>query len=219
MPIATSGTAPAAQASAAPSPQVFHASRPANPSSPSPRPFSVDEYQRLLRGGVLRDIASIELLEGVIVARHPAATRHDAALDKAHKALRRAFTEDWRVRSRCALATGDSVIEADLVVHRGPVLNDPLRFPLLADVLLVVEVSDQSLGHDRDARGRVYARAAIANYWIVNLLDALIEAHAEPSGSREFPCYYRRHAYRGDEAIPIPIHGQPRLISARELLP
>ena len=219
MPIATSGTAPAAQASAAPAPQVFHTTRAVTASPPTPRPFSVDEYQRLLRSGVLRDPSGIELLEGAIISRHASSTRHDTALDKAHKALRRAFTEDWRVRSRCMLATPDSVIEADLLVHRGPVLNDPLRFPLLADVLLVVEVSDHSLGHDRDVRGRVYARAAIPNYWIINLLDGLIEAHAEPSGAREFPCYFRRHAYRGDEAIPIPIHGQARVISARELLP
>jgi hypothetical protein len=179
----------------------------------------VDEYQRLLRGGVLRDPSGIELLEGVIVARHAGSTRHDAALDKAHKSLRRSFTEEWRVRSRCMLATSDSVIETDLVIHRGPVLNDALRFPLLADVLLVMEVSDQSLGHDREGRGRIYARAAVPNYWIINLLDGMVECHAEPSGAREFPSYYRRHAYRGDEAIPIPVHGQARVISARELLP
>jgi Uma2 family endonuclease len=46
--------------------------------------------------------------------------------------------------------------------------------------LLVVEVSDTTLRHDRGRKARMYARAGIADYWIVNLVDGQVEVHREP---------------------------------------
>jgi hypothetical protein len=46
--------------------------------------------------------------------------------------------------------------------------------------VLVVEVADSSLQFDRRDKGSLYARARIAKYWIVNLIDRVIEVHRDP---------------------------------------
>ena len=43
----------------------------------------------------------------------------------------------------------------------------------------MVEVADASLRKDRRVKGEVYARAGVTEYWIVNLIDARIEVHAD----------------------------------------
>jgi Uma2 family endonuclease len=53
--------------------------------------------------------------------------------------------------------------------------------PTAADVLLVVEVSDSTLNHDRNVKGPIYAAAGILDYWIVNLADGQIEVYRDPS--------------------------------------
>jgi Uma2 family endonuclease len=45
---------------------------------------------------------------------------------------------------------------------------------------LIVEVADTSLRLDRQQKGALYARAGIAEYWIVNLPDGILEVYREP---------------------------------------
>src|SRR5205085_11511702 len=49
-----------------------------------------------------------------------------------------------------------------------------------ADALLVIEVSDTTLAFDRGRKARRYARAGIADYWIVNLPDRRLEVYRNP---------------------------------------
>ena len=46
--------------------------------------------------------------------------------------------------------------------------------------MLVVEVTDTSLALDRLRKGGLYARAGIADYWVVNLIDEVLEVYREP---------------------------------------
>jgi Uma2 family endonuclease len=50
-----------------------------------------------------------------------------------------------------------------------------------ASPVLVVEVAESSLARDRERKGNLYARAGIADYWIVNLLDGVLEVHRDPA--------------------------------------
>jgi Uma2 family endonuclease len=46
--------------------------------------------------------------------------------------------------------------------------------------VLVVEVSDSTLDYDRGQKASLYARAGIADYWIVNLVDRRLEVRRTP---------------------------------------
>lgn len=45
---------------------------------------------------------------------------------------------------------------------------------------LVIEVADSRLAFDRAHKGSLFARAAIQDYWIVNLVDRVLEVYRDP---------------------------------------
>jgi Uma2 family endonuclease len=51
--------------------------------------------------------------------------------------------------------------------------------PTPDDVLLIVEVADTTLEYDRQIKVPLYARAGIAEVWVVNLADGQVEIYAE----------------------------------------
>ena len=46
--------------------------------------------------------------------------------------------------------------------------------------VLIVEVADTSLALDRLRKGGLYARAGVTDYWVVNLIDEVLEVYREP---------------------------------------
>ena len=77
----------------------------------------------------------------------------------------------------------------------------------MADIGLVVEVSDSTLPGDRDDKGRIYARAGIACYWIVNLNDRQIEVYTSPSGPLPSPGFAQRVDHHIGDSIPLSLPG------------
>jgi Uma2 family endonuclease len=55
------------------------------------------------------------------------------------------------------------------------------QHPSPEDVFLLVEVADNSLDFDRIEKLPAYARAGVAEVWIVNLNEATIEVYREPN--------------------------------------
>ena len=45
---------------------------------------------------------------------------------------------------------------------------------------LIVEVAASSLALDREEKGSLYGRARVADYWIVNLVDRVLEVYRDP---------------------------------------
>jgi Putative restriction endonuclease len=57
--------------------------------------------------------------------------------------------------------------------------------------VLLVEVADASLVFDREHEGRLHARAHVPDYWIVNLVDRVLEVHRDPAPSADAPYGWR----------------------------
>ncbi len=56
---------------------------------------------------------------------------------------------------------------------------------------LTVEVAESSLGSDRERKGSVYARAGLPDYWILNLVDSVLEVYREPTVDLSAPFGWR----------------------------
>jgi Uma2 family endonuclease len=84
----------------------------------------------------------------------------------------------------------------------------------------VVEVADTTLRTDRGTKKRIYARAGILVYWIVNLVDRRIEVYMEPSGARRKPDYRRQQEYGPADEIPVVLDGvEIGRVPVHDLLP
>ncbi|MGH7391364.1 MAG: Uma2 family endonuclease [Candidatus Rokuibacteriota bacterium] len=136
------------------------------------------EYDRLVEAEILGPEDRIELLGGELVVKEPQHGSHSAAILLVMRALARTFGSGWTVRPQLPVALDDeSEPEPDVSVVRG----EPRDYPdHPSHAALVVEVAFSRLGFDRERKGSLYARAGIADYWIVNLPDRCLEVYREP---------------------------------------
>ena len=136
------------------------------------------EYDRLVDLGML-DREPVELIGGHLVVAEPHGSYHASALGAAGDALRAALPPGWLVRVQLPVALDDeSEPEPDLAVVPGEWAEYRAAHPSCP--ALVIEVSESSLAFDRGEKGSLYARAGIGDYWIVNLVDRILEVYREP---------------------------------------
>ncbi|WP_165075852.1 Uma2 family endonuclease [Paludisphaera rhizosphaerae] len=179
--------------------------------------FTVAEYESLIRSGALPEEPRHELLEGWITPKRCGGPAHAVAIALATPLLIHVLESVWRVSVKSAITTADSQPEPDLAVARGQARDFLERHPGPKEVPLVIEVADSSLPRDRGLKARVYARAGIPNYWIVNLVDRVVEVHSDPTDQAT---YAHIEAVGPDGAIRLAIDGvEISPIPVRDLLP
>ena len=184
------------------------------------RRFTVSEYNRMIADGYFSSDERFELLEGLIVEKLPRDPVHDAAVEIAQELLRVLVPAGWRVRVQSAIATADSQPEPDLVVVRGRPRDHAAHHPRPDELALVVQVSNTTLADDRTLKQRLYARAAVPTYWIINLVDRRVEVYEDPTGPDGAPAFRRRSDYGLGDAVPLNVGAVPAgRIAVVELIP
>ncbi|MGH7396813.1 MAG: Uma2 family endonuclease [Candidatus Rokuibacteriota bacterium] len=178
------------------------------------------EYDRLIEGGFFRPGDPVELLGGQLIVAEPQGSRHFAAVRAAEEALRAAFGRGWDVRGQGPLALDDeSEPEPDLAVVPGSFRDYQAEHP--SRPVLVIEVSESSLALDREHKGSLYARAGLADYWIVNLPERALEVYREPSPdpTTTFGWRYGSVTVLGPGAAVSPLARPARRIRVADLFP
>src|SRR5262245_6797547 len=163
------------------------------------QPFTVDQYHQMIAARVFHEDDRVELLEGWVTPKMPRNPAHDSTVDLVSEVLRALAPSGWRVRSQSAITTADSEPEPDAAVVAGAAMRYAQHHPGPADIALLVEVADSSVSHDRVEKGRVYSRAGIVSYWIVNLPDRQVEVYTDPTGPDPSPRYRKRPDYRAGQ--------------------
>ena len=182
------------------------------------RRWTRHEYDRLIEVGLLGEDDPIELVEGRLLVAEPQHDPHARAVELAAEALRVAFGLGWRIRVQLPLALGAaSLPEPDVAVVRGTPRDTPPGHPTTA--ALVVEVADSSLHLDRGLKARGYARAGIADYWIVNLVDGVVEVYREPAPERARRFVYRDVRIARPGEVLAALAGPPASIPVGDFLP
>jgi Uma2 family endonuclease len=137
------------------------------------------DYERLVDRGVFEPGDRVELIDGLLLVSEPQSSPHYTAIRLVERALTRGFGEGWDVRTQAPIALDDaSEPEPDVAVVRGGVRDFATSHPV--DPVLVVEVAASSLAFDREHKASLYARAGRPEYWIVNLIDRVLEVRREP---------------------------------------
>ena len=85
----------------------------------------------------------------------------------------------------------------DVIVLNRPTWEIDRDNPQPAELLLVVEVADSSLRFDLATKAGLYARAAIADYWVFDVPGRRLIVHRDPEGGR----YRSVQAYSEHESV------------------
>jgi Uma2 family endonuclease len=143
------------------------------------RPLRRPEYEKMVAEGRFEG-ERVELLEGVIVEMSPQDPRHAGAVQRLTRVLGRALAGRADVRVQLPLAVAEhSLPEPDVALVELEDFDEV--HPTKA--FLVVEVAEASLRKDRSVKAALYARAGVPEYWVVNLVDRLIEVHGDIVGA------------------------------------
>jgi Uma2 family endonuclease len=172
------------------------------------------EYERLVDLGAFEG-DPVELIGGQLIVAEPKGSAHATAVDMAWDALSSAVPAGWIVRGQNPLALDDeSAPESDIAVVRGARADYRHTHP--ARPALIIEVAESSLAFDRVEKGSLYARAGIVDYWIVNLVDRVLEVYRDPGADLTAPYGWRYSSVErftppsavaplGVPAAPIPV--------------
>lgn len=177
------------------------------------------EYDRLVDLGVFEG-EPLELIDGQLVVAEPQGAYHAAAVGATADALRAALPPGWTVRVQAPVSLdAESEPEPDLAVVSGRPADYRTGHP--RQPVLVVEVAHTSLEFDRRHKSSLYARAGLRDFWIVNLVERVLELHRDPAPDPAAPYgwAYRNVRTLASPATIAPLAFPSSPLSVGDLLP
>ena len=184
------------------------------------RRFTRAEYERLIELGAFQPGERIELIGGELIVAEPQGAAHYTAICKTASALQTAFGPGWYARMQGPIGLDDeSEPEPDIAVVPGAPDDYARAHPERA--VLTVEVAESSLALDRRHKGSLYARAGLADYWVVNLVDRVLEVYRAPveDSAAPFGWRYAEREVLDAFARITPLAAPQASVSVSQLLP
>ena len=184
------------------------------------RQWTRAEYDRLIEIGVFQAGDPVELVGGELIVAEPQSGPHYTAISLIEDALRSVFGSAWQIRTQAPLALDErSEPEPDVAVAQGTPRTYVRDHP--ARPVLVVEVAVTSLALDREHKGSLYARAGLEDYWILNLVDRVLEVYRQPISDAAAPFGWRygsRQTVDAESAV-APLARPTAAVRVADLLP
>jgi Uma2 family endonuclease len=178
-----------------------------------------DEYYKMAEAGMFEN-KRVELIDGEVIEMSPMAQPHALCVMKVTNFLVRNVPENLSVRVQLPLTLEDnSEPEPDFAVVAGSPADYAQAHPSTA--ALVIEVSDSTLRFDRTIKASLYARAGIAEYWILNLPQNRLERFREPVTDSAQPhgFAYNLMEIVGPEREIAPLCAPEVILRVSEMLP
>ena len=143
------------------------------------------DYRRMGEAGILGEDDRVELLEGQLIEMASIGPRHALAVDALTEMLVLAAAGQAVVRVQNPVVLDDtSEPQPDFALLRRPWDGYPHDHPPPADIYLLIEVADSSLGFDRGPKLELYARSGIREFWVVDLTTNRVLVHRNPNDGR-----------------------------------
>jgi Uma2 family endonuclease len=160
------------------------------------RLINVKQYDEMIEHGILTTNDKVELLNGVIIEKMPKGIKHAAINDLVAEMFRQTLGNRVIIRNQNPVVLDDySEPEPDIVLAKPPREIYLERHPTPEDILLIIEISDTTLGRDRVTKSLAYAKAEIQQYLVLNLQNETIEDSREPG---EDGYQFKRTLRKGD---------------------
>ncbi len=183
------------------------------------RDFSLDEYHRLVEMEFFTKDDQVELLEGLLIRMSPTRPVHASTVDLLTEIFIEQLGRKVKVRPQqpVTLRGAESEPEPDVVIAERKLYRD--HHPSGAEIRLLIEVSDATLAKDRTIKGSIYARENVQEYWIINLVDNVLEVYRDPQVSLDGEATYRTKLTLDREQQVSPVAFPKCKIDLQEIIP
>ena len=140
-----------------------------------------DEYQTIFNAGLLGDGKHYELLEGLIVEKMPQGRKHALSILQCQEWLEGVFGKRHVQSQMPSVSDKNGEPEPDVAVFakRWQEYEDS---PPASEARLFVEVTNTTQTEDRQIKRRMYARAGVPDYWILDVNRRTLTVHRSPLG-------------------------------------
>lgn len=194
--------------------------RPPAPAAPCPprKRWTRAEYQKAEAAGVF-DQQNLELVEGEIIDKKM--SKNPPHVDAA------ALLSGWLIQVFGArFVNSEAPIDVapednptnepvpDIIVLKPEFAGFGRRRPQPRDLALVIEIAASSLAFDLTTKASLYARAGIAEYWVLDILGRRLLVHRQP----EVGQYATVTSYSHDESV-VPTAAPDSSLSIGSLFP
>lgn len=186
------------------------------PAEDAPRPlrWTKAEYYKLAEAGLFEG-RRVELIEGEIIVMPPMSEPHWKSILLTEEALRVAFGAGHIVAAQLSFDSGaNTEPQPDVAVYVGSIREQTVPPKVAA---LIVEISLSTLAYDQTTKAEIYARAGVADYWIVNLNNRTLEVRRRPSALPGSP--YAELLTLGDSESLAPLAVPQSPVAVADLLP
>lgn len=184
--------------------------------APGRKRWTRKECARLVKKGLLT--GRYELIEGEIISKMGQNRPHIISVGMVENWLKRVFGDLFtQSQAPIDVANESNAItepEPDGAALTQPFTSYTVNNPGPADLLLVVEVSDTTLRYDVTTKARVYARAGIVEYWVLDLNNRRLIVHRDPQTSS-----YQTVTEHADTDTIAPLSRPDALTLVADLLP
>ncbi len=171
------------------------------------------EFDQMVQCGAFAHLQrKVELINGELREMNPAGPVHDDLIQYLLNWSSRVLPEGVSVTSQTGLDLRglESRPEPDVMWIKSKRYRG--RHPDASDCLLAIEVSDSSLHHDETLKASLYARAGIAEYWIVDCNAEQICVCRTPLNDR-----YQAQEANGLESAIAPLVAPDAMLSLVDL--
>ncbi len=168
----------------------------------------------MAESGILQPDERIELLEGQIIQMAAKGTAHRAAVTRIQRLFERRLGDRVLICLQDPVQLDDySEPEPDVAI----LVPDPLDYedhhPKPVEVFLLIEVSDKTLKFDREVKAPAYARAGIAEYWVLDVNARKLHVYRIPGATG-----YQSETILSEELTVAPLAFPECLITVKEML-
>ena len=176
--------------------------------------LDVDAYHRMGEAGILGENDRVELLDGELIDMAPIGQDHASIVSRLGHALYAACVGRAVVWPQNPVRLDrSSEPQSDLAVLRSRddfyARGEP---PGPADILLLVEVASSSLRFDETVKLPLYARAGVAEVWIVDVQRGVVDVYRTPFGD----AYRERVTHHPGERVALRL--APEIIVTLDLM-
>ncbi len=131
--------------------------------------WSIVDYHKMRDNGIL-DHRRCELINGKIWNMAPEGEFHRFVNDRGAEYLRKVLRNKAKIFEAHPITLTDSEPEPDIAIVKLPDTTYLKHHPYPEDIYWLIEVADSTLTYDLEKKKKLYAKAGIREYWVINVI-------------------------------------------------